>query len=399
MKHRIQYRITSSFSIAGVLALCACWLLAGCSPAGEEPAPEAQAAPLSIVVLGDSVASGEGINYGYKYSTSFPNRWYGGTDNPTWEPPYPLCHDSKLAYGNLVASQRGASLAKFACTGSTYENGIIGERIVGSEIYRPAQFGDWANQTQLNQQYDEAKPDVVIVTLGADDVHFVDILTYCATGYTADDADLLTSISAAESPGAHLREEFVRRFPTPEALQAAREVEPQAPEGWFDYCTAANPGPPIEKLFWGPVRNGTLTAHYQALVQAIQERGRKDGKVPEILFTTYHNPLPGPSESIDCLDLGDLSRAEIDYLITLEQTLGNVIQQAVQGLEGVTVADLFQVMDGHKFCTSDPWTYGLSILWLNSSSQAPFHPTPAGQQAIAALVEKAMPASASQGAP
>jgi lysophospholipase L1-like esterase len=371
---------------AGALVLVS--LLSSCAPKAEEPAPEAAAAPLSIVVLGDSVAAGEGINYGYKYSTGFPNHWYNGTDNPTWEPPYPLCHDSKQAYGDVVAGKLGASLAKFACTGSTYVNGIIGERVVGPEIYRPAQFGDWANQTQLNPEYAAAKPDLVIITLGADDVHFVDILTYCATGLTADDAALVEEIGDSDDPGARIRQAFAARFPNPEALEAARGVE-----GLFDFCTAKNPGAPIEKLFWKPVRDGQLAANYRALVSAIQERGKKDGKVPHIVFTTYHNPLPGPSKSINCLDLGDLSRDEIDYLITLEQTLGNVIKEAVQGIEGVTVVDLFNVMDGHEFCTSDPWTYGLTTLWLNSSSQAPFHPTPAGQQAIAALVEAAIPSS------
>jgi lysophospholipase L1-like esterase len=309
-------------------------------------------------------------------------------DNPTWEGPYQLCHDSKQAYGDVVAAKVGADLAKFACTGATYENGVIGERVVGHQIYRPAEFGDWANQTNLNPEYDDAKPDLVIVTFGADDVHFVDIVTYCATGYTADDADMLQAIAESEDPGQRIREEFVKRFPNREALEAARAVE-----GLFDYCTAKDPGAPIEKLFWDPIRNGTLTAHYQALVTAIQERGQKVGKVPHIVFTTYHNPLPGPSESIDCADLGDLSRDEIDYLITLEQTLGQTIQDAVGHLDGVTVADLFDVMDGHKFCTDDPWTYGLSILLLDTESQAPFHPTPAGQEAIAALVEAAIPSS------
>ena len=41
---------------------------------------------------------------------------------------------------------------------------------------------------------------------------------------------------------------------------------------------------------------------------------------------------------------------------------------------------------GHRWCDPDPWFYGPSILVADPSSWAPFHPTPAGQQAIADAV-------------
>ncbi len=52
----------------------------------------------------------------------------------------------------------------------------------------------------------------------------------------------------------------------------------------------------------------------------------------------------------------------------------------------MTVVDISGAVQGHEFCTSDPWTYGLSVLLENDDSQAPFHPTPKGQAAIAALI-------------
>jgi len=107
-------------------------------------------APLSIVVLGDSIAAGEGINYGYTYSTGFPNEWTGGSDNPAWQGPYQICHDSAQAYGDVLASMLHANLAKFACTGSTYDNGINFDRRYGGALYRPAQFGNWLGKTNLN---------------------------------------------------------------------------------------------------------------------------------------------------------------------------------------------------------------------------------------------------------
>lgn len=362
------------------------WLAAACGGGGDgSPAPEAEAPPppppLSVVVLGDSIASGEGINYGYVYSTDTPNEWYGGTDDPTWQGDYPLCHDSAQAYGDVLAPMIGAKLTKFACTGSTYDNGIAFDRRYGGTLYRPAQFGNWLGQTNLNQAYDDAKPDVVIITLGADDVSFADIFTFCATGYT--DAAQVAAIATMPDRSRHLKANFAKRFPTKEAWQARA---PRAASS--SYCTAANPGAPIISLFWDPINSGLIAGHYKSLVAAIKARGEKAGKVPRIIFTTYHQPLPNPSQSDECLDMGDIERDETNYLISLQNTLKQTLIEAVKGLDGVSVADISGVVAGHEYCTSDPWAYGLSVLLHNDASLAPFHPTPQGQAAIAAVLKQ-----------
>ena len=117
-----------------VFATIAAFLMTACGDGSNStPDSSSTAAPLSIVVIGDSIASGEGINYGYTYSTGHPNEWVGGTDNPIWQGEYQLCHDSALAYGDVLAPMIGATLAKFACTGSTYDNGITFDRRYGGE--------------------------------------------------------------------------------------------------------------------------------------------------------------------------------------------------------------------------------------------------------------------------
>lgn len=62
----------------------------------------------------------------------------------------------------------------------------------------------------------------------------------------------------------------------------------------------------------------------------------------------------------------------------------------------VSFADISGALTGHTWCTSDPWDYGLSIrtqggqlsnsFAISWTSLAPFHPTPAGQAAIANLM-------------
>ena len=359
-------------------------LAAGCGGGSDSSPALDTAPPLSVVVLGDSIASGEGINYGYIYYTGHPNEWYGGVINPVWQGDYQLCHDSAQAYGDVLAPMIGATLTKFACTGSTYSNGITFDRRYGGALYRPAQFGNWLGMTNLNAAYDAAKPDVVIITLGADDVSFADIFIFCATGYT--DPAQVAALANAPDRSRQIRANFVKRFPT---MDAWTNRLPRATSS--SYCTADNPGSGVLNLFWDPINSGQIAGNYKNLVAAIKARGAQAGKIPRIIFTTYHQPLPGPSQSDECLDLGDLSRDEINYLITLESTLNATLIAAVGGMDGVSVADISGVVQGHEFCTSDPWTYGISLLRYNDASLAPFHPIPQGQAAIAAVLKQSFP--------
>ena len=63
----------------------------------------------------------------------------------------------------------------------------------------------------------------------------------------------------------------------------------------------------VLNLFWDPINSGQIAGNYKNLVAAIKARGAQAGKMPRIIFTTYHQPLPGPTQSIECLDLGDLT--------------------------------------------------------------------------------------------
>lgn len=394
-----------------VVALASCLLAAGCfggdettgPPATEttiDPTTQAEDAgdKLSIVVIGDSVAAGEGIAYGYEYDydSSDPNRsgWTGGTSDPTWEGQYQLCHQDEKAYGELVASELGANLVKFACTGATYLDGITTLQDDEGEQLRPAQFGNWADRTQLNVDYDEAHPDVVVLTFGADDVDFVGIMEFCVSGFTTADSDTVDAMAAADDLSAAIDQSLSdRKLSLTE--QRAHDDPTRQNDSAAAYCTEANPGAPIEKLFWDPIDSGEIAQHYRDMVTAIQERGKDpdhgDGNVPEIVFTTYHRPLPAGLDG-DCWDVWPLSGAEQSYLNSLQEKLQQVLEEAVGDMDGVHIADISKSMDGHQWCSEDPWVYGLSVYWtdLALESQAPFHPTPEGQKAIAEIVAPAV---------
>jgi lysophospholipase L1-like esterase len=333
-------------------------LLLAVTTLGTTAPARATTKPLSIVQLGDSIASGEGTLYGYTYDPT-TRRWTGGSLDATWPGPYPGCHVSPDAYGNVVARTLHARFTTFACTGASYTNGItapdVSAGILTTPTLRPAEFGDWGNGRDLNPTYDAARPDLVLITLGADDLQFTHVVQDCVTNAVAHTVGL-------------------------EALR----------------CTATNPGPTITTDFTANLAG--LVPHYQTLVNAIRARGRAAGRVPKIVFTTYHDPLP--TGSATCPDVALLDPTQISYLRTLVPALNTTIRTTINGLHtpGVAVADTSKAMlaangTNHRWCSPQPWAYGLSIFTVTDprslTSQAPFHPTPDGQRRYAALVTPA----------
>lgn len=324
------------------------------APAGAPSAAGTQASgPTSIVQLGDSVAAGEGTLYGYSWDRQ-SQRWTGGDLDAVWPGPYPDCHTSPDAFGNRVAATFGARFSQFACTGAQFENGIATPEQYEGKTLRPAQFGDWSRQTDLDAEYDAAAPDLVMATFGADDVHFVKIVTACVENA--------------------LEHRFLRVV----GLE----------------CTRSNHGAAVRDDFEANLP--ALREHHRTLVQWIDARAAAHGVAPpKVVFTTYPDPLP--AEGAQCPDSSWLRPSQLRYLSTLVAQLNREIRSSVAALHDpdVAVADTDRAYTqrgaNHRWCSKDPWAYGLSVFHLfepeTLHSQAPFHPTPRGQDAIAALVE------------
>lgn len=323
-------------------------------------AAQAPAGPSSIVSIGDSIASGEGINYGWTFDAK-TGKWTGPSNsNPKWEGDYQPCHQSKDAYGFQVAkAYKNARFTELACTGSTFENGIEGQW--SSKV--PAQFGDWANQSGLNQIYTQANPDLVLLTLGADDVQFKDIVSDCI-------------LYSYEHP-----------------FSATQ-------------CTADTPNGPdnvIKKDFLDYL--STYNSHLTTLLSWIEARAKKADHAVRIVVTTYGDPLPSDAPAGGknyCPDTWLFYNDQLTYLGSLVHVLDNDIVSTVNQYvttnhdANVGVADLQNVYDGHQWCAKSngsytaPWAYGMSIYahyWdLHNPNPSAFHPTPEGQSAIAAQV-------------
>lgn len=261
----------------------------------------------------------------------------------TWQSPNPRCHQTADAYGNVVARQLKSSLLKLACSGSTFWNGIVtGHHKNAIILSADAQFGNYDSGDSLNSYYEGARPDVVIVTLGADDLSFSAIVRFCLENA------LLTT-----------------------------------------WCTINNPGPDIQDGFYAPINNGSYVENFRTLINWIQARGRDAGKIPRIVMTTYGNPLP--PDNVTCPDTLLLRSENIAMLNELSAEQYRRQLEAWTNIPGVWIADLSQVFNGHTWCNGAltdeaPWAYGMSVVPAHPRSSAPFHPTPRGQLAMADII-------------
>jgi PKD repeat protein len=148
---------------------------------------------LLIVVIGDSVASGEG--------TGAPGEWLG---------PVEVCHRSADAAGALAAAEIEAGSAatsvtfvNLACSGASVAEGLLDYQLLSG--------GQQVDQLALMDQLISRKIDSLVMTAGANDVAFGEILAWCVLTdeceYTAvsyitarDQVDGGLSISGAISP-------------------------------------------------------------------------------------------------------------------------------------------------------------------------------------------------------
>jgi lysophospholipase L1-like esterase len=344
--------------MVGAASRRALWLVVVSLLAGALVAPAARAAtpssePRSVVVLGDSVAAGEGTLDGYRsqdrivlpgWSELGPRRAYDGTR--------PSCHRSPRAFGRVVASALDAQYTTFACSGATFDRGI-----------------------SLDAKYDRAEPDLVLVTAGANSVDFERVFAYCVLASRG-----LSDAEAGRIAGAPTIADAVSTA-IRTALTRVTGPVPRTTPG----CTAANPGAYLQRTVVDRIPQ--VAADARALAREIRDRGRAAGRVPEVVFTTYFDPLPDSAVAFaSCPDGAALGAAQLDYMHGLLRDLNGALADAVSAAPGARIADPGPAFAGHRWCDADPWVYGTSILVGDASSTAPFHPTPAGQRAIADAV-------------
>lgn len=94
---------------------------------------------------------------------------------------------------------------------------------------------------------------------------------------------------------------------------------------------------------------------------------------PQVLVTGYFKPFSAQQ----CSDTQGLTADEMNWLNSQESLLDAAIRSVTLWSSSASFVPLD--FAGHEFCSAIPWVQGLA-------SAAPFHPTTAGQQAIARAI-------------
>jgi lysophospholipase L1-like esterase len=318
----------------------------------QRPAlPTVPSSGAKYVALGDSVASGEGLNYGWTWSSESPyGSWSTGT--PTSWVNYPdstddqHCHQSEDGYPYLVAAATNATLLNLACSGSSAGNGILRDRVFDDNTATDEpQLGiDEVLYDAPNQAYDDAEPDVVSLSLGANDVQFAKYVDACYSFSLFD-------------------------------------------------CNNSTADNDLATLLANQIAN------LRKVLQEIRDRGASAStpKIPRVIVTTYYDTFPATYSS-SCPDVQPtaftvLTSIEMSWLRGWLRRLNMNILSAASEFENVVAVPLESTMNGHGFCSASPWVYGISLRVVpgpsDNNNPAPFHPTHYGQGVIAELVENA----------
>ena len=309
----------------------------------------------TIVALGDSVAAGEGTDYDFTWSSKVKHWVSNGRQNQIWRntamaygQDYQDCHQSGHAYPDLLSGST-YTVYNMACTGAGGINGVL-----NSFGNAPAQLGGICHGCAApNTRYDSFNPDVVTLSLGADDIDFKHWVQTCY------------------SPG--------------KACNTATNTN------------AVN------------LDLDDAKANLRLVLDELNRRAGLDGKKVLVVATNYYDPYQ--SKYVKCLDTSGVSVLKVGIIgITpgeqswivsgLDKLNANIAAEVAYAQAHdphltVRLADISKVMatgPGHQFCTANPWVYGPSIdysAWKHptgSGNPSPMHPTPAGQAAIEGVV-------------
>jgi len=155
------------------VAIIAIIVLVGLNATNAGAAVKLPAHP-TYVALGDSVAAGAGL--------------------PTADA---ICARSPQAYPNQIAASLGASVTSLACSGAKVDEGLYGSQARAGTILTP----------QIDQALSMSTPDLMTITIGANDARWIEFMTKCyvsTCGSTFDSAaakvlrvDLRGELSAA----------------------------------------------------------------------------------------------------------------------------------------------------------------------------------------------------------
>lgn len=215
----------------------------------------------TYIAMGDSVAAGQGLDGSSATS----------------------CGVSTQAYGSSVASTLGLSLTNIACSGATIPAGLTS-----------VQPGD--TDTQLNKLFTGPAPGVVSLTIGANDVDWLQMLQACYSRECGTDQDKAMFASSLKTMNSNLRDVFD------------------------------------------------------------QIRGHYPDATPRLFVTGYYQLVTATSDASALIRYG-VSSSSIAWIVQMQTLLNDSIKDATNGYDFVHYVPID--FTGHEFYSANPWVQNL----------------------------------------
>ena len=220
----------------------------------------------SYTALGDSVAAGVGL---------------------TPDSDSSACDRTDQSYPHQLAATLHYKLSSHACSGATFAAGIIGSQEVNK----------LALPTQIKQLYNDPKPALITLTVGANDIEWTKFLANCYASVCGSDADTATVSAKLTLIGDNLRATLDQ-----------------------------------------------IHSHYAPATP------------PLVLVTGYHQVFP--SGTANCSDLTNIDPSELAWGRKLQSNLNESLSAAVAGSSFAHFVAID--FGGHELCTATPWVQGLN---------------------------------------
>lgn len=228
----------------------------------------ARALPASprYVALGDSVAAGAGLPQGADAGQ---------------------CGRSAEAYPTIIAASLRTSVTNLACSGAKVSDGVVNAQQVGGSSV----------PGQLDRAFANGRPDLITITVGANDVRWVDFIGKCYVGTCGTLGDTLASA-------------------------------------------------------------GYLTYLQGKLAYTLHEiRERSGNNPPLVLISGYYNPISDTSCTGSAITSRELTWIDNETL-NLNKAINQTVTAANKLTAYTFVSYVPLTFTGHGLCSGDPWVQG-----------------------------------------